>query len=118
MSPELLETYHEKLRQRSYVDGFTFNETNPYGVPDSALPLQYPNLPFSDIGTGADTSYGLWYYMLLNRRPTWYLWALVGMAYDYGAVALGDLPAGDYRDLLRALRWVVMRAVKRGIKAG
>ncbi|KAH6719547.1 hypothetical protein BKA61DRAFT_571547 [Leptodontidium sp. MPI-SDFR-AT-0119] len=71
--------------------GFTFNETNlkytdsetSYGVPDSALPLQYPNLPFSDIGTGADT------------RPTWYLWALVGVAYDYGAVPLGDLPAGD-----------------------
>ncbi|KAL5327253.1 hypothetical protein ACEPPN_004947 [Leptodophora sp. 'Broadleaf-Isolate-01'] len=35
--------------------GFAFNDTNPYGVPDSALPLQYPDLPFSDIGAGADT---------------------------------------------------------------
>ncbi|PVH84726.1 subtilisin-like protease [Cadophora sp. DSE1049] len=84
--------------------GFTFNETNPYGVPDSALPLQYPDLPFSDIGAGADT-YGLWVDDTFNRRPTAFLYYLEGVAYDYGEVPFGVLPEGDYRALLRVLRW-------------
>ncbi|KAL2074241.1 hypothetical protein VTL71DRAFT_8019 [Oculimacula yallundae] len=84
--------------------GFTFNASNPYGVPASALPLQYPNFPFSKLGVGAET-YGLWTDTQQKYRPSLFLYYLEGMAYDYGESPLGLLPVGDYRALLRVLRW-------------
>ncbi|KAH7360268.1 subtilisin-like protease [Rhexocercosporidium sp. MPI-PUGE-AT-0058] len=82
-----------------------------YGVPDSALPLKYPDLPFSNIGDGADTltmnicSYGLWNDNGNNNRPTSFLYYLEGVAYSLGKNPIGQLPVGDYRALLRVLRW-------------
>lgn len=49
--------------------------------------------------------YGLWADSERNTRPTAYLYYLEGVAYDYGEVPLGALPEGDYRALLRVLRW-------------
>ncbi|KAH6720317.1 peptidase S8/S53 domain-containing protein [Leptodontidium sp. MPI-SDFR-AT-0119] len=59
-----------------------------------------------DFGLSVPRSgYGLWADSERNMRPTAYLYYLEGVAYDYGEVPLGALPEGDYRTLLRVLRW-------------
>ena len=84
--------------------GFTFNESNPYGVPDSALPLQYPNLKIWDVEAGVET-FGRWTGDTRNARPSAYLYYLAGEIRDDYEWSFGDLPAGDYRAVLRILRW-------------
>ncbi|CZS90101.1 uncharacterized protein RAG0_01247 [Rhynchosporium agropyri] len=84
--------------------GFTFNESNPYGVPASALPLQYPKFPFSNIGIETET-YGLWTDSEQYFRPALFLYYLEGVAYKFEKQSLGQLPDGDYRALLRVQRW-------------
>jgi hypothetical protein len=82
--------------------GFTFNDTNPYGVPDWALPLQYPNLatvaPSSE-DAGLTDSFGIWSYHDNMQHPSVY-------TSGFGPYIGGKkLAKGDYRALLRVLRW-------------
>lgn len=84
--------------------GFIFNESNPYGVPDSALPLVYPDL--SLITTiGNVSSFGINKDSANNIRPAGFLWALEPQLFDESGDSSTGVPAGDYRALLRVLRW-------------
>ncbi|KAH6722809.1 hypothetical protein BKA61DRAFT_684829 [Leptodontidium sp. MPI-SDFR-AT-0119] len=69
------------------VYGFTFNVSNSHGVPDSALPLVYPKLDFLPVEAG------IW------------LWWINGQVLDAEGFSNGEVPAGDYRALLRVLKW-------------
>lgn len=87
--------------------GFTAtpsNTSNPYNIPDAYLPLQYPNataLPLrtSFADAGLKETYGIWDDWDSLSHPSAYLWG-------FGPSVEGKaMPNGDYRVLLRVLRW-------------
>jgi hypothetical protein len=84
--------------------GFIKTEDNPQGVPARYLPLQYPNpteLPLltTDENAGLLETYGIWDDDENLTHPSAFLWG-------FGNYANGwKLPNGDYRALLRVLRW-------------
>lgn len=96
--------------------GFDHSVDNPYGVPEQYLPMQYPNatalpLVWSDNDAGLDGSYGIWGAHDYLQLPTAYLWG-------FGAyVSNKPMPNGDYRALLRILRWDGDRLKKEGYQS-
>jgi hypothetical protein len=82
--------------------GYKFSGTNPYGVPTSALPLIYPKMKLETFA-GAQI-FGIGTAYPYQSNPTIYGFTV------YGDVFLGNgeqalLPAGDYRALIRILRF-------------
>lgn len=87
-------------------DHYGFNRTasNPDGVPSSALPLVYPNLKINATIAGSDV-FGLFNEEIGSAKPSLWLYYLDSQILDFGGGSLGQLPLGDYRALLRILRW-------------
>lgn len=84
--------------------GFTSTTANPYGVPSSALPLVYPNLKINATVAGAEI-FGFFSEINANQRPSGFLYYLDSQILSFGEEFLGELPLGDYRALLRVLKW-------------
>ncbi|EPE07156.1 subtilisin-like protease [Ophiostoma piceae UAMH 11346] len=80
------------------------NKTNPYGVPNSSLPMVYPKMALN-FTTGEITSYGLLSEYAVTSRPSGYLWSLGPDVYDDDGNTITSITPGDYRALLRVQRY-------------
>ncbi|EFX03716.1 subtilisin-like protease [Grosmannia clavigera kw1407] len=80
------------------------NSTNPYGVPNSSLPMIYPPLALNFTSAGV-TSYGHVNQQLSNVRPSGYVWHVGPELYDDNIDVITEILPGDYRALLRVLRY-------------
>ncbi|KAI9048878.1 hypothetical protein LZ554_006732 [Drepanopeziza brunnea f. sp. 'monogermtubi'] len=84
--------------------GFTSNASNPLGAPDAFLPLRYPDLAINGTAAGAEI-FGMAKSDRQLRRGSTMLILLDGSTYDAGGGLVATLPDGDYRALLRVLKW-------------
>lgn len=84
--------------------GFNRTESNPQGVPDSALPLVAPDLLLREPDAGL-RSYGITKFMSADQQPSGYLWSVEPDLYDIAGNWVNTAVPGDYRLLLRVERW-------------
>jgi hypothetical protein len=84
--------------------GFNRTAASPYGVPSSALPLVYPDLKINATVAGAEI-FGFFKEDIGNQKPSLFLYYLDSQILSFGEEFLGVLPEGDYRALLRVLKW-------------
>ena len=80
------------------------NKTTPYGVPNASLPLVYPELSLN-FTSAQVTSYGHINRNFVNTRPSGYLWHIGPDVHDEDGSVITSIPSGDYRALLRVLRY-------------
>ena len=63
-----------------------------------------PKLDFLPVEAGAET-FGRWAVNPGNVRPGIWLWRINGQVLDAEGFSNSEVPAGDYRALLRVLKW-------------
>lgn len=73
-------------------------------MPASALPLVYANLPINSTEAGLE-AYGIWSEEAAWTHPAIYTWGFDPHVYDHAGNAVSKLVDGDYRAVLRVLRW-------------
>lgn len=90
--------------------GFIYNDSSiPYGVPESALPLVYPNTTLGKVENGLVTSYGHLGWYNLDSAPSYRIyfgfsgtiWNFDENGNEYGTV----VAPGDYRALIMIAKW-------------